>query len=88
MDGGVLTPYRRKSLYDAALTMGAEDVDGGVDGAHVLTHALAQTSDGPLEVREDFMDQDTVPERDWTSAEVVAGAIDFYGIPETDPEAS
>lgn len=65
--------------------MGSEDVDGGVDKAHLLVHALAETPDGSIEFREDFMDEDTVPEREWTPQEEIASAIDFYGVPREDP---
>jgi hypothetical protein len=62
---------------------GEDPYDGDPDQAHLLFHALAQTSDGPLEVRENYLDADTVPPDKMTNEEIISGWIEFYGIPET-----
>lgn len=63
----------RERLYDAGV-LGEEDVDS----AHRLVHALASTSDGPLETRADLplpSNQD-----DWSSAEIIVAAAERLGI--------
>lgn len=86
MQGEALTPDRRRALYEKATEWATDEmpVDGDADQAHLLVHALAQTPDGELEVREDYLD-DTVPEDQYTPAETISGWIEFYGMPEYSP---
>lgn len=84
METPILTSYRRRRLYDLAENAASEGMDGGTDLQHLVVHALAQTSDGPLEVRDDY---GSVGEDDWSAHEQISGSIDFWSIPETDPDA-
>lgn len=91
MQGETLTPYRRAFLYERAMgwATGEDPFDGDADDAHLLIHALAETPDGPTEVREDYLDEGTGRVDRLgrlTSQETISGWIEFYGLPEADPD--
>lgn len=68
-----LTPQVREALYRRGV-LDEEDVDS----AHRLVHALATTTDGPLETRADLplpSDQDS-----WSAAETIVAAAERLGV--------